>query len=279
VTQPEPPIWRFLNTHHGNAFFNMAADEALVRSVASGAHPVIRVYGWQPPALSFGYAQHISREVDIQKVRTQNIDIVRRTTGGRAVLHFHELTYSVVCAANDPTMGGSINDAYRKISEGLMAGVRHLGANPSFESRRQTQPSPRGKELTAPCFTSTAQYEVILQDRKLIGSAQQRIGNTLLQHGSLLLGPQHKQILDLLPNDKPGLRKRFARELDRHTISLSEALPKPIDFDPAATAIRKGFRDTFNIHLIDTDLSETEHTETQHLIAEKYATDDWNYKR
>ena len=257
----------------------MAADEALVRSVAKDAHPVIRVYGWQPPALSFGYAQHISREVDIQKVRTQNIDIVRRATGGRAVLHWNELTYSVICAKDDPIMGGSINDAYRKISEGLMAGVRHLGANVSFESRRQTQPSPRGKELTAPCFTSTAQYEVTLLGRKLIGSAQQRIGNTLLQHGSLLLGPQHKQILDLLPSDKQGLYKRFARELDRHTISLSEALPKPIDFDQTTTAIRRGFQDTFNIRLVDADLSKTEHAEIKHLIAEKYATDDWNYRR
>ena len=257
----------------------MAIDEALVRSVASGAQPVIRVYAWQPPALSFGYAQHISREVDIQKVQAQNIDIVRRATGGRAVLHWNELTYSVVCSTDDPTMGGSINDAYRKISEGLMASVRYLGADVSFESRRQTQPSPRGEELTAPCFTSTTQYEVTLMGRKLIGSAQQRIGNTILQHGSLLLGPQHKRILNLLPYDKPGLRKRFARELDHHTISLSEALQESIHFNQTAAAIRRGFRDTFNIRLVDTNLTETEHAETKRLIAEKYATDDWNYKR
>ena len=196
--------------------------------------PHFRVYGWQPPAVSFGYAQRVRREVDAQKVRARGIDIVRRATGGRAVLHWNELTYSVVCAADDPAMGGSISEAYRKISAGLLAGVRALGVDATFESRRHTQPSPRGKTLTAPCFTSTAQYEVAFEGRKLIGSAQQRIGTTLLQHGSLLLGAEHKRIADLLPDDKPGLQKRFRRELDHHTISLSEALADTVDFDAAA---------------------------------------------
>lgn len=276
MTQCNPPTWRFLNTQHGNAFFNMAVDEALVRSI--GAQPAFRVYGWQPPAVSFGYAQRISREVDAQKVRERGIDIVRRPTGGRAILHWNELTYSVICPADNPVMGGNINEAYRRISEGLLAGIRALGVNATFEFRRQTQPSPRGKELTAPCFTSTAQYEVKFKGRKLIGSAQQRIGTMLLQHGSLLLGPEHKQIVDLLPGDKPGLKKRFARELDRHTISLSEALASPIDFDTAATAIRQGIQKTFNIQLIEAALGKTEIAETQRLIAEKYATHEWNDK-
>lgn len=256
----------------------MAADEALVRAVARGARPAVRVYGWQPPAVSFGYAQRVKREIDVQKVRARGIDIVRRATGGRAVLHWHELTYSVVCAADDPAMGGSIGDAYRKISAGLLAGVRLLGVDATFESRRQTQPSPRGKILTAPCFTSTAQYEVAFHGRKLIGSAQQRIGNTLLQHGSLLLGAEHKRIADLLPDDKPGLQKRFRRELDRHTISLSEALSDAVDFDTVAAAIERGIQDTFDIRLIEATLGETERAETHRLIAEKYATEEWNYK-
>ena len=256
----------------------MAADEALVRAVATGARPAVRVYGWQPPAVSFGYAQRVKREIDVQKVRALGLDIVRRPTGGRAVLHWHELTYSVVCAADDPAMGGNIGEAYRKISAGLLAGIRLLGVDATFESRRHPQPSPRGKILTAPCFTSTAQYEVTFQGRKLIGSAQQRIGNTLLQHGSLLLGAEHKHIADLLPDDKPGLQKRFRRELDRHTISLSEALSHSVDFHTAATAIQQGIQDTFDIHLVESALSQPERAETHRLIAEKYATEEWNYK-
>ena len=197
----------------------------------------------------------------------------RRPTGGRAILHWNELTYSVVCPADNPIMGGNIKT--KPIAKSARASYRVFACsalmrplNPAAKYR----PSPRGKELTAPCFTSTAQYEVTFEGHKLIGSAQQRIGKMLLQHGSLLLGAEHKQIADLLPGDKPGLQKRFARELDRHTISLSEALAGPIDFDTAATAIRQGIQNTFDIQLVDATLSETEIAETQRLIAEKYAT-------
>ena len=258
----------------------MATDEALVQSVSQGAPPVFRVYAWSPPAISFGYAQRIDREVDLQKCRDQNIHIVRRSTGGRAVLHWNELTYSVICHKDDPTVGGSIQDAYKKISLALMAGVKRLGANVTFESRRQEQPSPRGKELTAPCFTSTAQHEVTLNGRKLIGSAQQRIGHTILQHGSLLLGPEHKHIVHLFPTGKDKLRDRFTQELNTHTISLSEALTHFVDFATTAQALQMGWEETFpNIHLITSELSPEESSHIETLITQKYATDDWNFKR
>ena len=258
----------------------MAVDETLTQSVAQGAPPVFRVYAWSPPAVSFGYAQHIGREIDPQKCSDQNIHIVRRTTGGRAVLHWNELTYSVICHKDDPTVGGNIQDAYRKISLALMAGVKHLGANVSFESRRQEQPSPRGKELTAPCFTSTAQHEVTLNNRKLIGSAQQRIGEVILQHGSLLLGPEHKHIVELFPNGKEKLRQRFTQELDNHTISLSEDLNHPVNFETTADALKKGWTESFpQTSLIDIDLTPEQQIETNRLITEKYATDAWNFKR
>lgn len=258
----------------------MATDEALVQSVAQGAPPVFRVYAWSPPAISFGYAQRIGREVDLQKCQNQNIQIVRRATGGRAVLHWNELTYSVICHKDDPTVGGSIQDAYKKISLALMAGVKRLGAQVTFESRRQEQPSPRGKELTAPCFTSTAQHEVTLNGRKLIGSAQQRIGQTILQHGSLLLGPEHKRIVNLFPEGKDKLRDRFTHELNTHTVSLSEALDHPIDFATTAQALQIGWEETFpNISLITTELSQEESSQRETLITQKYATDDWNFKR
>jgi len=270
--------WRFLNTGFGNAFFNMAVDEALVRSVSKGSLPVFRVYGWQPPAVSFGYAQRIEREIDAEACRNRNIDIVRRTTGGRAVLHWNELTYSAICASDNPIMGGSIQEAYRKISTGLMAGVRRLGIDVAFESRRREQPSPRGKELTSPCFTSTAQYEVTHDNRKLIGSAQQRIGHMLLQHGSLLLGSEHKQIIGLLPKGKERLHDRFARELDRQTVSLSEALKRPVPFETGAMALYEGLVEAFDIEWLKTELSSEERAEAERLVVGKYGDDDWNYR-
>ncbi len=278
MMHPSVYTWRFLNTHFGNAFFNMAVDEALVHAVAKGADPVFRVYAWTPPAISFGYAQHVGREIDPEKCRQKNIDIVRRSTGGRAVLHWNELTYSVICKIDDPSLGGSIQEAYRNISSGLLAGLELLNILATLESRRLAQPSPRGKELTSPCFTSTAQYEITYQGRKLIGSAQQRIGNVLLQHGSLLLGPEHKQMIDLLPAGKEILRDRFQYELDQHTLSLSEIVRSDISVDMIAQALRQGLLNTFPITFTDADLTVEERAETQCLIVEKYSTTGWNFK-
>ena len=257
----------------------MAVDEAVVRAVGKGASPpTVRVYGWAPPAVSFGYAQRIHREIDPERCKAAGIDIVRRPTGGRAVLHWNELTYSVLCRADDPCLGGSVQEAYRKISTCLVAGIRHLGLNVRFESRHQAIPSPRGKDLTLPCFSSTAQYEVILEGRKLLGSAQQRFGDLLLQHGSLLLGPEHKEIVELMPEGKDTLKDRFRTQLDRHTTSLFEALNHTVSFDEVANALRRGILDTAGIALTDAPLSPEEKAEAQRLVAEKYGTDTWNFR-
>lgn len=277
--EQKPNQWRFLNTHFGNAFFNMAVDEALVRAVEEGvALPTVRVFGWTPPAVSFGYAQRVAREVDLDRCRAQGIDIVRRPSGGRAVLHWNELTYSVVCPGNDPLLGGTILEAYRKISACLVAAIQRLGAEAALESRRQPVPSPRSEHLTSPCFSSTTQYEVTLQGKKLIGSAQRRLGDMLLQHGSLLIGPDHKRIVDLLPEHQEALQARFRRELDRHTISLQEVLNRPISFEEVADALRLGFQETLGVLLIEAPLSSGEASEAERLICEKYGTDAWNFK-
>ena len=129
----------------------------LAQSVTAGtSDPTVRVFGWQPPAVSFGYAQRVSRDIDTESCREAGIDIVRRPTGGRAVLHWNELTYSVVCNDNDPVVGATIQDAYRVISKCLVAGIRSLGIDARFEPGRRPSPSPVGKDVAAPCFSSTS---------------------------------------------------------------------------------------------------------------------------
>lgn len=275
----KPGRWRFLNTRFGNAFFNMAVDEAVLCAVTHGSvPPTLRIYGWTPPAVSFGYAQRIAREVDLDRCRALGIDVVRRPTGGRAVLHWNELTYSVVCPGSDPRLGGALLEAYRKISAGLVAGLAHLGAHARFESRRQPLPSPRGETVTLPCFSTAAQYEVTLQGKKLIGSAQRRIGPMLLQHGSLLIGPEHKRIVDLLPCGHEDVQVRFLRELDRGTTSLEEALGRPVSFDEVADAVRTGFREALGIDFVGASQTPAEEADTERLMAEKYRTDAWNLR-
>ena len=226
----------------------MAVDEAIARGVERDTSPpTVRAFGWTPPAVSFGYAQRIGREVDADRCRQRGIHLVRRPSGGRAVLHWNELTYSVACRGRDPLLGGAIQESYRKISACLVAGLQRLGVAARFEPRRTPVSSPRGEGLTSPCFSSTTQYEVTLDDRKIIGSAQRRLGGVLLQHGSLLLGPEHKRLIDLLPDRRQPLKERFRRELDRHTVSLSEA-GRPADFDTVARALRYGFAKTPRRH-------------------------------
>ncbi|MBK34252.1 MAG: octanoyltransferase [Gemmatimonadetes bacterium] len=279
MSERQPPRrWRFLNTQFGNAFFNMAVDEVLARSVAEGrSDPTIRVFGWQPPAVSFGYAQRVGRDIDLDACRRAGVDIVRRPTGGRAVLHWNELTYSVVCSEEDPDVGATIQDAYRTISRCLVAGVRTLGVDARFEPGRRPTPSPLGKDLATPCFSSTSQYEVILKGRKLIGSAQRRFAGATLQHGSLLIGPQHKRLVELLPKGHDRLRKAFADQLEAHTISLEEA-GHEVAFEDVASAIRSGFAAELGARLTDRPLQTDEQRAVDQLAREKYSTDAWKFR-
>ena len=272
-------VWRFLNTAFGNAFFNMATDEQLVRSVAAGTSPpTVRVFGWKPPALSFGYAQQIEKEVDLDEATRRGIDIVRRPTGGRAVLHWNELTYSVVCPADHPVLGGNISAVYRSVSTCLVAGLRILGVDAQLEPGRSPVPSPRGRDLTSPCFSSTSQYEVTLNGRKLIGSAQRRIGDTVLQHGSLLIGPEHRQVVDLMPARHEKLKQAYSKQLDDHTISLNEAGHTDLKYEQLVDGIHKGFEDTLATEIVDLPLSDEEESGIKKLVAHKYATRDWIHR-
>ncbi len=271
--------WRFLNTRFGNAFFNMAVDEAVVRSVERGASPpTIRVFGWTPPAVSFGYAQRVEREVSFDRCRDMGVGWVRRPTGGRAVLHWNELTYSVLCSADDPHLGGKILEAYEKISVCLVAGVRRLGVEARFEPHRQSLPVPRAERLTNPCFSSTSQFEVVVEGKKLVGSAQRRMGSVLLQHGSLLIGPEHKQIVDLMPDGEEEIKAQFREELDAHTTSLEDVLGRAVSFEEVAEALRAGFDEARGVVLEEAHLSPEEAEEAERLATEKYGTEEWNLK-
>jgi lipoate-protein ligase A len=256
----------------------MAVDEAVVRAIEQReAIPTIRVFGWDPPAVSFGYAQRIQREIDPEKCRHEGIDIVRRASGGRAVLHWNELTYSILCAADDPLLGGSIKESYRKISACLVAGIRSLGIDARFEPAHRKVPGPRADTLTSPCFSTTTQYEITVQGKKLVGSAQRRLGDMLLQHGSFLLGPEHRKIVDLFPDTQQNLKQRFKKQLQEKTISLSET-GSDLEFPEIAEAISRGFTDTLGLTLETGSLSSYEKQLTEHLVDTKYGTKDWNFR-
>ncbi len=183
-------VWRFLDSGPASGAQNMAVDEVLLReAVSPGALPVLRFYAWSPPAVSLGRFQHKEQTVNADACKRRGIDIVRRITGGRAVLHCDELTYSVIARIDNDLFPNDVLGTYKVIAAGLLAGLRELGIAAEMVSRsgrhaELVKSSPREPA----CFSSPSWYEILVKDRKIIGSAQRRVGGAFLQHGSILIG-------------------------------------------------------------------------------------------
>lgn len=162
--------------------WNMAVDEALLDDPEGGW--TLRLYRWERPTISLGYAQPYARGVDTAVARRLGIPVVRRPTGGRAVLHADEITYALTGPVDRSPLSGSVSHSYRCIAAGLQAGLRRLGADLQIE---RSGPTPR-PESKGPCFSARTRYELSARGRKVVGSAQRRRDGRLLQHGAVLLG-------------------------------------------------------------------------------------------
>jgi lipoate-protein ligase A len=267
--------WRLLNTGVADGATNMAVDEAILEAVATGdSLPSLRFYAWQPPCLSVGYAQAARDEVNLDACRARGIDLVRRPTGGRAILHTNELTYSVIVPQNDPRVTGGIIESYRRLCQGLLAGLRLLGLDVVQAGRK-----PLGTEaLSAACFDAPSDYEITVGGRKLIGSAQARRRGVVLQHGSLPLEGDVTRIVDVLnlPDDE---REAFRTALLARATTLEDALGRAISFDAIAHALARGFARSLNLELVPGELSPGERVRAEMLRAEKYAVDGWTFQK
>ncbi|MBM3278168.1 MAG: lipoate--protein ligase family protein [Candidatus Handelsmanbacteria bacterium] len=262
--------WRFLDTGPGRGAWNMAVDEALLEGVGSGG-PVLRVYTWAPPAVSFGYGQHPWREVDLEKCRAAGVEVVRRLTGGRAVLHWEELTYSAICPEDDPQCGGPIGYTYRRLGEALVEGLRLFGVDAALERGQPRSPRPRATGLSEPCFSSLARWEVKCGGRKLIGSAQRRVRGAILQHGSLLTGGRHRRLLELRPEGGEG----FGR-LDEGSTSLDQWCGGSVDLGRLAGCLAEGFGRSLGVALRSGHLSRAEEARAAELMELQYGDPAWN---
>jgi len=279
-----------LNTGYADGATNMAIDEAILLAVAEGkAPPTLRFYGWQPPCLSIGYNQSAG-EVDVGRCRERGVDFVRRPTGGRAVLHADELTYSVVAPQDEPRVAGGVIESYRRLSQGLIAGLRALGVDAVQAEEWTPQLAAVGArassgvrqigdgEKPAACFHVPSAYEVAVGGRKLVGSAQVRRRGCVLQHGSLPLTGDVARILDFLRMPE-GRREELKRELRERATSLGEALGRAVPFEEAARALAEGFAKALNLRLVPGGLSERELALAEQLRRERYATREWNFRR
>ncbi|MDQ0231947.1 lipoate--protein ligase family protein [Metabacillus malikii] len=273
--------WRFIDSGNCSPAFNMALDEALLEWHSEGKiPPTIRFYGWNPATLSIGYFQKVEKEIHLENVEKHGLGFVRRPTGGRGVLHDKELTYSVIVSEEHPNMPKTVTEAYRVISEGILEGFKNLGldayfAIPRTDEEKQGLKSPR----SAVCFDAPSWYELVVEGRKVAGSAQTRQKGVILQHGSILLDLDEDMLFDLFKYPNGRVKERMQRAFKSKAVATNELREKPVTINEAKIAFKEGFEKGLNIELETYELTKEEYEHVQRLAQQKYASDDWNYKR
>ena len=271
-----PVRWRLLESGHADAYTNMAVDEALQWAVAQHlAPPTLRLYGWKPPAVSLGYFQEVEGQVDRAEIARRGWGLVRRPTGGRAILHHHEVTYGVVIAASSLEHGDSVMASYREISRGLELGLRRLGLSAAL-GETLSDPAHRdsARGLPAVCFAQASRCDLVAEGRKVVGAAQVRRDGVILQHGSV---PLTLSLEDQIagrpgPRDRPESQERLAQAAR----GSGELLGRPLSFAELGRALVLGFAEAFNLDFETESLSSAEISKAADLRETKYATEAWN---
>ncbi len=245
---------------------NMAADDYLFQSLGEQPKTYLRFYCWERPTVSLGYSQNIQRVVDVDCCRRQGIDIVRRMTGGKLVLHHKEATYSVA-SSDIHAFGSSLADSYRLISLGLMRGLEKMGLMPCLAGR----PPDSYARGNLPCFSFPARDEIEVRGKKIVGSAQKRSGSKFIQHGSIPLEEDEGLLesVSFLKGDRSKLRM----------ISLSEALERPVDFHWAVDCFISGMAEFFGIKWKPMVFDDRDREAILEIQKEKYANHDWTFSR
>jgi lipoate-protein ligase A len=272
------PNWRSLETGFLNAYENMAIDEAIfIGCQKKKSPPTIRIYGWKPPAVSLGYFQKAENAVDLGACKRRGVDVVRRLSGGRAVLHHRELTYSIICREGTPPLGSSVLGSYKTISECLIITLRGLGLDVQWVASREKHSATQEKDKTSSCFSSPSWYEITVEGKKICGSAQKRGDGVLLQHGSLLIEYDPELLAEVLVSRKK--EEEFLTEIRTSTTAINRHLSKKIDFNTLKKLVLKSFEEQLQITLNTGQLSEYEFKRKDYLLKQKYSTDSWNLHR
>ncbi|KXG11247.1 biotin/lipoate A/B protein ligase family protein [Anoxybacillus rupiensis] len=273
--------WRFIDSGDCSPAFNMALDEALLEWHSEGKiPPTVRFYGWNPPTLSVGYFQKVEKEIDMDAVRKNGLGFIRRPTGGRGVLHDKELTYSVIVSEAHPAMPETVTEAYRVISQGILEGFRLLGldayfAVPKTEEEKASLKNPR----SAVCFDAPSWYELVVEGRKVAGSAQTRQKGVILQHGSILLDLDEDLLFSLFKYPNERVKARLQKNFKNKAVAINELTDRKVTISEAKEAFYQGFEKGLDIILEPYTLSEAEIEYVNELARKKYESDEWNFKR
>lgn len=277
MTKDYPPAtWRLiLEPHPKSGALNMATDEALLREVAARrSPPTLRLYAWSPPALTLGRGQPFA-DADVARLAADNVTLLRRATGGTAVLHKDELAYAVTVTHDEPRLSGGIAESYKGLSAALLYALEKVGlrnAEASAHAEHRGDPRSPGEGRSPVCFELPSDYEITVGGRKLFGSAQMRIKDGILQHGTLPLSGDIARIGDYLTARPPAARIRA------HALTLRDALGRAVAWREIADALVAGFADALALTLIPAPLLPTERRLIDQLVTEKYTDPAWTEK-
>lgn len=273
--------WRYIVTEAMSPAMNMAVDEAILQLHSEGkVPPTVRFYTWDPATLSIGYFQKAIKEINLEEVQKRGLGFVRRATGGRAVLHDQELTYSVIVSEEHPRMPSGVTEAYKIISLGLLHGFQNLGlaaemVSLASEEEKEKYTSPG----SSACFDSPSWYELVVEGKKVAGSAQTRQKGVILQHGSILLDMDVELLFSLLHFPSDRVKQRMMDNFRQKAVTINEVSPRPVSLQEAIEAFSKGFATGLEVELVPSALTDEELALAEELARTRYATDEWNLRR
>ncbi len=248
--------FRFLETGFLTAAKNMAIDEAIMRHSKELQMPTVRFYGWTPSAISIGYFQGLEQEVDLQKCKELKVDFVRRITGGGAVFHDKELTYSFVCSEESKNVPKKIMDSYKKICNPVILGLQEFGLQASFVPLN----------------------DIIVGGKKVSGNAQTRREGTVLQHGTILMEVDVDKMFSLLKVPSEKLRGKIIEDVKQRVTSLEQQLGKKVSFESLSKALKNGFEKEFDAKLVKGKLTAEESALAEKIMHERFLSKEWNFK-
>jgi lipoate-protein ligase A len=249
---------RLLLTDHNKGSWNMAVDEAVLEAVATGKQlPTLRLYGWSPSAVTLGYFQSLQEEVDVRACQQNNVAVIRRITGGGAVFHDKEITYSFIIPEDHGMIVKDILQSYRQISQGVIDGLKEFGLATTFVPIN----------------------DLIIGGKKVSGNAQTRKQKTILQHGTVLLDVNVRSMFSLLKVSDEKIRDKMITAVEDRVTSLKQQLGREVSFVDVQNALINGFGAAFDADFVVSVLSSEERQRAEIIEREKYTADTWNGMR
>jgi lipoyl(octanoyl) transferase len=264
--------YRFVNTGIQDAALNMALDEAiLLHHIRGDVPPTLRVFRWSQPSISLGRFQNIEREIESERCQQQGVALVRRPTGGRAVYHRDEFTYSIIIGKREGVPAGVVA-AYAYLAQGLLAALQELGVQAVLSDEHVS------KHPSAACFASSTQADLTSNGFKLVGSAQVWKDESLLQQGSLPLDDRAAEFFELLRYPDATARSEALALYSKKTTPLHTFTPAA-NWDDVALAFKNGFSLALHETFEPGEITNSEWEMAQQLVEEKYSKLIWHKER